>query len=59
MVGGPTPRSIPYVTVALEKGLLTSAHLEHLREPITRSEMIVYFRKDSRDPEPSEAIESI
>ncbi len=41
----PTPRSIPYVTVALEKGLLTSADLEHLREPITRSEMIVYLKR--------------
>jgi hypothetical protein len=41
----PTPRSIPSVVVALEKGLLRREHLGDLRKPLTRADALAYLGK--------------
>jgi hypothetical protein len=39
----PTPRSIPYIAVALERGLLQASELPSLRKPIGRATLLRYL----------------
>jgi hypothetical protein len=39
----PTPRSIPYIAVALERGLLQASELPGIREPIGRATLLRYL----------------
>jgi hypothetical protein len=41
----PTPRSVPYIAVALERGLLQAAELPSIREPIGRSKLLRYLNR--------------
>ncbi len=60
----PTPRSIPFVTVALEKGLIDRAALPRVRENISKADMNLYLdRLDNltarNKPMSSEAIKAV
>lgn len=44
----PTPRSIPYISVALEQGLLTEAELPGIRQAIGRTRVLEYLERYRR-----------
>jgi hypothetical protein len=44
----PTPRSIPYIAVALDRGLLLDAELPGIRKPIGKDKLLEYLNRYSQ-----------